>query len=56
MPSSAEDLTQRVEAFAARINHHDPCALADRLWIKDTLDPNEGDPPPLKWSALKHGF
>ena len=32
--------TRRVGAFAARINH-DPCALADRLWVKDTLDSDE---------------
>ncbi len=38
--ASAEDLTRRVEAFAASINQ-DPCALADRLWVKDTLDPDE---------------
>ncbi len=38
--ASAEDLIRRVEAFAARINH-DPCALALRLWVKDTLDPDE---------------
>ena len=38
--ASAKDLTRRVEAFAASINQ-DPCALADRLWVKDTLDPDE---------------
>ncbi len=37
---TAEDLTRRVDAFEARINH-DPCALADRLWVKDHLDPDE---------------
>ena len=36
----AEDLTRRVEAFEARLNR-DPFAIADRLWVKDRLDPNE---------------
>jgi transposase len=38
--ASSEDLTRRVATFEARINH-DPCALADRLWVKDTLNPDE---------------
>jgi transposase len=38
--ASAEDLTRRVEDFEVRINQ-DPCALANRLPIKDTLDPDE---------------
>jgi transposase len=38
--SSPEDLTRRVAAFETRINT-DPCALADRLWVKDQLDPKE---------------
>src|SRR3954447_21128839 len=38
--ASAEDLTRRVADFEARINQ-DPCALADRLWVKDCLDPEE---------------
>jgi DDE superfamily endonuclease len=38
--ASAEDLTRRVATFEVRINH-DPCALADRLWVKDTLNPDE---------------
>src|SRR4051794_2611656 len=38
--ASAEDLTRRAADFEARINQ-DPCALADRLWGKDCLDPEE---------------
>jgi transposase len=37
---SAEDLRRRVAAFEARLNQ-DPCTLADRLWVKDRLDPEE---------------
>jgi transposase len=37
---SAEDLTRRVAAFEARLNR-DPYAVADRLWVKDKLDPEE---------------
>jgi transposase len=35
-----EDLRRRVDAFQARINK-DPCAIADRLWVKDQLDPDQ---------------
>jgi transposase len=38
--ATAGDLTRRVAAFAATINHN-PCAVADRLWVKDQLDPKE---------------
>jgi transposase len=38
--ASAEDRTRRAADFEARINQ-DPCALADRLWVKDCLDPEE---------------
>jgi transposase len=38
--ASADDLTRRVGAFEARLNR-DPLAIADRLWVKDTLDPEE---------------
>jgi transposase len=38
--TTAEDLTRRVAAFERRINK-EPCALADRLWVKDQLDPEE---------------
>jgi transposase len=38
--ASAQDLRRRVGAFAARINQ-DPCALADRLWVNNQLDPDE---------------
>ena len=35
----AEDLIRDV-AFEADVNA-DPCAVADRLWVKDHLDPDE---------------
>jgi hypothetical protein len=35
-----DHLTRRLAAFQARINQ-EPCALADRLWVKDHLDPEE---------------
>lgn len=38
--TSLEDLTRRVSAFEAQINK-DPLAVADRLWVKDQLDPEE---------------
>jgi transposase len=38
--ATADDLTRRIAAFEARVNQH-PCAVADRLWIKDHLDPEE---------------
>jgi transposase len=38
--ASADDLTRRVADFEVRINQ-DPCALADRLWVKDRLNPEE---------------
>jgi hypothetical protein len=38
--ASADDLTRRVAAFEARLNR-DPFAVADRLWVKDSLDPAE---------------
>ena len=38
--ASAEDLTRRVGAFEARLNR-DPLAIADRLWVKDHLNPDE---------------
>ena len=38
--ASAGDLTRRVADFEVRINQ-DPCALADRLWVKDCLHPEE---------------
>jgi transposase len=38
--ATAEDLTRRVAAFEAAVNQ-DPCAVADRLWVKDQLDPEE---------------
>src|SRR3954465_2430898 len=38
--SSAEDLTRRAGDFEVRLNR-DPFAIADRLWVKDKLDPEE---------------
>jgi transposase len=38
--ATAEDLTRRVAAFEARLNQ-DPYTVADRLWVKDHLDPDE---------------
>ena len=38
--ATTEDLIRRVAAFEAAINQ-DPYAVADRLWVKDTLDPEE---------------
>ena len=38
--ASAEDLTRRVADFEARLNR-DPFVIADRLWVKDRLDPHE---------------
>ena len=38
--ASAEDLTRRVAAFEVRLNR-DPFVVADRLWVKDHLDPEE---------------
>ena len=37
---SSEDLIRRVAAFKARLNQN-PFAVADRLWVKDQLDPEE---------------
>jgi transposase len=38
--ASADDLTRRVGDFEARLNR-DPFVIADRLWVKDRLDPDE---------------
>jgi hypothetical protein len=38
--ASAEDLTRRVDTFEARLNR-DPFVVADRLWVKDRLNPEE---------------
>ena len=37
---TADDLCRRAADFEARINQ-DPYAVADRLWVKDHLDPEE---------------
>ena len=37
---TADDLSRRVAAFEARLNQ-DRCTVADRLWGKDRLDPEE---------------
>src|SRR4051794_15723892 len=38
--ASAEDLTRRVADFEVCLNR-DPFVIADRLWVKDRLDPHE---------------
>jgi transposase len=38
--ATAEDLIRRIAAFEADVNAN-PCAVADRLWVKDHLDPEE---------------
>jgi transposase len=38
--ASAEDLTRRVADFEGRLNQ-EPFVVADRLWVKDHLDPEE---------------
>jgi transposase len=38
--ASRDDLTRRIAAFQARVNQQ-PFVLADRLWVKDQLDPEE---------------
>ena len=38
--ATTDDLTRRVAAFQDQLNN-DPCAVADRLWVKDHLDPAE---------------
>jgi transposase len=38
--ATLDDLTRRVAAFQARINQ-EPRIPADRLWVKDRLDPEE---------------
>jgi len=38
--ATRDDLIRRVATFEAGINQQ-PCALADRLWVKDRLDPEE---------------
>jgi transposase len=38
--ASADDLTRRVADFEARLNR-DPFVIADRLWVKDRLNPDE---------------
>ena len=38
--ATAQDLIRRVAAFEATVNQ-DPYAVADRLWVKDHLDPEE---------------
>ena len=38
--ASAEDLTRRVADFEERLNRK-PFVIADRLWVKDQLDPEE---------------
>jgi hypothetical protein len=39
--ATADDLIRRVAAFEAEQNQ-DAYAVADRLWVKDQLNPEEG--------------
>lgn len=38
--ATTDDLIRRVVAFEARVNQY-PSTVADRLWVKDQLDPEE---------------
>jgi hypothetical protein len=38
--TSTDDLIRRIAAFEADVNAN-PGAVADRLWVKDRLDPEE---------------
>ncbi len=38
--ATADDLTRRVALFEAKVNQNS-CVVADRLWVKDCLDPEE---------------
>jgi transposase len=38
--ASADDLIRRVDTFEVRLNR-DPFVIADRLWVKDHLNPDE---------------
>src|SRR5690349_8171415 len=41
--ATAEDLIRRIAASEADINAN-PCAVADRLWVKDQLNPGQESP------------
>jgi transposase len=49
--ATAEDLIRRVAAFEAGVNA-DPCVAADRLWVKDHLDPEEEKLRFSKWTRF----
>ena len=38
--AATEDLARRVAGFEAALNQT-PCAVADRLWVKNQLNPEE---------------
>ena len=38
--ATANDLIRRIATFENKINQ-DPCIIADRLWVKDRLDPEK---------------
>ena len=38
--ATADDLTRRVAAFEVAVNQN-PCTVADRLWVKDQIEPEE---------------
>jgi transposase len=48
---TAEDLIRRAAAFEAGVNA-DPCVAADRLWVKDHLDPEEEKLRFSKWTRF----
>ena len=50
--ASAEDLTRRVADFEARLNQ-EPFVIADRLWVKDHLDPDEEKLRFSTWKRFK---
>lgn len=49
--ASADDLKRRVAGFEARINR-DPYEIADRLWVRDQLDPDKEN----YGSQTRHGL
>src|SRR3954454_14906023 len=49
---TAEDLSRRVAAFETRLNQ-DACAIADRLWVKDRLDPDEEKLRFSRWTRFR---
>src|SRR3954454_13016882 len=50
--STADDLSRRVAAFEDRLNQ-DTCTVADRLWVKDHLDPDEEKLRFSRWTRFR---